>query len=129
MSHLSGLSYGFFDPGTLIYNAYNARGVLNPTTTLADMVEALADLPLIYHPGTSWEYSVAIDVLARLVEIVSGQPFDVFIKSRVFDPLGMVDTGFVVPEKDHGRLVAYYVGADLMEPMKPGLTRSEKAPY
>ena len=129
MSHSSGLSYGFFDPGTTIFKAYNERGVLNPTTTLADMVDVLADLPLIYHPGTSWEYSVAIDVLARLVEVVSGQPFDVFIKSRIFDPLGMVDTGFVVPEKDHGRLVAYYVGADLMEPMKPGLTRSEKAPY
>jgi CubicO group peptidase (beta-lactamase class C family) len=129
MSHSSGLSYGFFDPGSTIFKAYTERGVLNPTTTLADMVDVLADLPLIYHPGTSWEYSVAIDVLARLVEVVSGQPFDVFIKSRIFDPLGMVDTGFAVPEKDHGRLVAYYVGADLMEPMKPGLTRSEKAPY
>jgi CubicO group peptidase (beta-lactamase class C family) len=129
MSHSSGLSYGFFDPGTTIFKAYNERGVLNPTTTLADMIDVLADLPLIYHPGTSWEYSVAIDVLARLVEVVSGQPFDFFIKSRIFDPLGMVDTGFVVPEKDHGRLVAYYVGADLMEPMKPGLTRTDNYPY
>ena len=125
MSHSAGLSYGFFDPGTVIFKAYNERGVLNPTTTLAQMVDVLAGLPLIYHPGTSWEYSVAIDVLARLVEVVSGQPFDRFIQSRIFGPLGMADTGFVVPEKDLGRLVAFYVGADLMEPMKPGLTRND----
>jgi CubicO group peptidase (beta-lactamase class C family) len=129
MSHRSGLSYGFFDPGTLIYKAYNERRVLNPATTLAQMIEALADLPLIYHPGTSWEYSVAIDALARLVEVISGQPFDKFIQARIFAPLGMVDTGFVVPEKDLGRLTAYYAGADLMEPMKPGLTRLENSPY
>jgi CubicO group peptidase (beta-lactamase class C family) len=129
MSHSSGLSYGFFDPGTVIFKAYNERGVLNPTTTLAQMVDVLADLPLIYHPGTSWEYSVAIDVLARLVEVISGQPFDKFIQARIFNPLGMVDTGFLVPEKDRGRLAAYYVGADLMEPMKPGLTRNDDYPH
>jgi CubicO group peptidase (beta-lactamase class C family) len=129
MSHSSGLSYGFFDPGTAIFKAYNERGVLNPMNTLAEMVDVLSDLPLVYHPGTSWEYSVAIDVLARLVEVISGQPFDKFIQGRIFDPLGMVDTGFVVPEKNRSRLAAYYVGADLMEPMKPGLTRNDNYPY
>jgi len=129
MTHSSGLSYGFFDPGTTIFKAYNERGVLNPLTTLADMVDVLADLPLIYQPGTSWEYSLAIDVVARLVEVISGESFDKFIKARILDPLGMVDTGFVVPEKDQGRLVAYYAGADLMEPMKPGLTRTDNAPF
>jgi CubicO group peptidase (beta-lactamase class C family) len=129
MSHQSGLSYGFFDPGSLIFKAYGERGILNPMTTLAQMVDALAGLPLIYHPGTSWEYSVAIDVLARLVEVISGQPFDKFIQARIFDRLGMVDTGFVVPEKNLDRLVTYYVGADLMEPLKPGLTRNDNYPY
>jgi CubicO group peptidase (beta-lactamase class C family) len=129
LSHSSGLSYGLFDPGTLIFNALNERGVHNPNTTLAQMVDVLAGLPLIYQPGTSWEYSLAIDVVARLVEIISGQSFDKFIQARIFDPLGMVDTGFVVPEKDQGRLVAYYAGADLMEPMKPGLTRTDNAPF
>ena len=124
MSHSSGLSYGLFDPGTLIFRAYNERKVINPATTLAEMVDVLADLPLIYHPGTSWEYSVAIDVLARLVEVISGQRFDAFIQSRILGPLGMVDTGFVV--SDRNRLVAYYTGAD---PMKPGLTRIDDAPY
>jgi CubicO group peptidase (beta-lactamase class C family) len=127
MSHSSGLSYGLFEPDTLIFNAYNERKVINPATTLAEMMDVLADLPLIYHPGTSWEYSVAIDVLARLVEVISGQRFDAFIQSRILGPLGMVDTGFVV--SDRNRLVAYYAGADLTDPMKPGLTRIDDAPY
>jgi CubicO group peptidase (beta-lactamase class C family) len=127
MSHSSGLSYGLFDPGTLIFNVYNERKVVNPATTLAEMMDVLADLPLVFHPGTSWEYSVAIDVLARLVEVISGQRFDAFIQSRILGPLGMVDTGFVVSDRD--RLVAYYAGADLVDPMKPGLTRADDAPY
>jgi CubicO group peptidase (beta-lactamase class C family) len=129
MSHRSGLSYGIFDPGTPIFRAYNERRVLNPATTLAEMINLLADLPLVYHPGTSWEYSVATDVLGRLVEIVSGQGFDKFIQSRILGPLGMVDTGFVVPKKDRSRFAAYYAGADLMDPMKPGLMRTDDSPY
>ena len=129
LTHSAGLSYGLFDPGSVIYNALNERGVHNPAATLAQMVDVLAGLPLIYHPGTSWEYSLATDVTARLVEVISGERFDKFIKARILDPLGMVDTGFVVPEKDKERLVAYYAGADLMTPMKPGLTRTDNAPF
>jgi CubicO group peptidase (beta-lactamase class C family) len=127
MSHSSGLGYGLLDPGTLTFNAYNERKVVNPDTTLAEMVDVLADLPLIFHPGTSWEYSVATDVLARLVEVISGQRFDTFIQSRILGPLGMVDTGFVV--SDRNRLVAFYAGADPIDPMKPGLSRTDDAPY
>ena len=127
MSHSSGLSYGLLDPGTLIFSAYNERKVVNPATTLAEMMDVLADLPLVFHPGTSWEYSVATDVLARLVEVISGQRFGTFIQSRILSPLGMVDTGFVVSDRD--RLVAYYAGADLLGAMKPGLTRADDVPY
>jgi CubicO group peptidase (beta-lactamase class C family) len=127
MSHSSGLSYGLLDPGTLLFKAYNERKVTNPATTLAEMMDVLAELPLAYHPGTSWEYSVATDVLARLVEVISGQRFDAFIQSRIRGPLGMADTGFVV--SDRNRLVAYYAGADPVDPMKPGLTRADEAPY
>jgi CubicO group peptidase (beta-lactamase class C family) len=127
MSHSSGLSYGLLDPGTLIFKAYNERKILNPATTLAEMTDALADLPLVFHPGTSWEYSVATDVLARLVEVVSGQRFDAFLQSRILGSLGMVDTGFVV--SDRNRLVAYYAGADPADPMKPGLTRADDSLY
>jgi CubicO group peptidase (beta-lactamase class C family) len=129
MSHSAGLSYGLLDPGSIIYKAYNERKVLNPASPLSDMIDTLADLPLVFHPGTGWEYSVATDVIARLVEIVSGQRFDAFIQSRILDPLGMVDTGFVVPEAKRPRLAAYYAGADLEDPLKPGLTRADDAPY
>lgn len=108
MSHGSGLSYGLFDGGTLLFRAYNERKIVNPAATLAEMMDRLADLPLAFHPGTSWEYSVGTDVLARLVEVLSGQRFDAFIQSRILGPLGMKDTGFVASDRD--RLVAYYVG-------------------
>jgi CubicO group peptidase (beta-lactamase class C family) len=129
MSHSSGLSYGVLDPGTLLFNAYNERKVLNTDAPLSALVDALADLPLGFHPGTSWEYSVATDVLGHLVEIVSGQRLDAFMRSRIFDPLGMVDTTFVLPDDKHARLTAYYAGADLINPLKPGLTRIDGAPY
>jgi CubicO group peptidase (beta-lactamase class C family) len=127
MSHSAGLSYGLFEPATLLSNAYKERKVVNPATTLAEMIDVLADLPLVYQPGTSWEYSVATDVLARLVEVTSGQRFDAFIQSRILGPLGMVDTGFVV--SDRNRLVAYYAGADPVDFRKPGLTRADHLPY
>ncbi len=129
LTHSAGLSYGLFDPGSVIYKALNERGVHNPAATLAQLVDVLAGLPLIYHPGTSWEYSLATDVTARLVEVISGESFDKFIKRRILDPLGMVDTGFVVPDEDRDRFVAYYAGADIMAPMKPGLTRTDNAPF
>lgn len=129
MSHSSGLSYGWFDPGTAIFKAYQEREVLNPFTPLSDMIDALADLPLVYHPGTSWQYSVATDVMGRLVEVISGQPFDKFLQTRIYDRIGMVDTGFHVPEASRSRLTGFYVGADLMKPMEPGLTRNDDLPY
>ncbi|WP_156457143.1 serine hydrolase domain-containing protein [Bradyrhizobium sp. CCH5-F6] len=129
LTHTAGLSYGIFDPGTVLFKGYNEARVLNPLTPLVDMIDRLADLPLSYHPGTAWEYSVATDVLGRVVEVVSGQALDVFLKLRIFDPLGMTDTGFHVPEAQQGRLVALYNGADVLDPMKPGLTRADHLPY
>lgn len=129
MSHSSGLSYGLLDPGTLIYQAYVGRRVLNPRATLAEMIDALEPLPLVFHPGGGWEYSVATDVLARVVEVISDQRFDAFIQSRILAPLGMNDTSFVVSEDKRARFTAYYAGADVLEPMKPGLTRTDDAPY
>ena len=129
LSHSSGLSYGVFDPGTMLFKAYNERKVRNPHTPLTDMIEVLSGLPLAYHPGEGWEYSIATDVVGRLVEIVSGMPLDEYFRSKILDPLGMADTGFVVPERDRPRFAAYYAGASLEEPMKPGLTRIDDAPY
>jgi CubicO group peptidase (beta-lactamase class C family) len=129
LTHTAGLSYGIFDPGSVIFNAYNEAQVLNPLTPLTDMIDSLAKLPLIYHPGTSWEYSVATDVLGRVVEVVSSKALDAFFKAHIYDPLGMVDTDFYVPEAKQGRLVAYYRGADVLNPMTPGLFREDEKPY
>jgi len=129
LTHTSGLSYGFFDPGSVLFAAYQAANVHNPLTPLSDLIDKLAALPLNYHPGTSWEYSLATDVLGRVVEVVSGQSLDAFFKKRIYDPLGIVDTGFFVPKADQGRLVAYYRGADRLDPLKPGLTRIDDQPY
>lgn len=129
LTHSAGLSYGIFDPGTPMFKGYNERRVRHPETTLAEMMDALAPLPLSFHPGTGWEYSVATDVVSRLVEVLGGETFDRFIERRILAPLGMDDTAFVVPEGKRDRFVAYYAGADLMDPMKPGLTRTDDSPY
>jgi CubicO group peptidase (beta-lactamase class C family) len=129
LSHSAGLSYGLLDPGTVMFKAYTGAKVLNPTTPLSAMMDVLADLPLSFHPGTSWEYSVATDVLSRLVEVISGLSFDAFLSERIFAPLGLRDTGFVVPTAEQHRLVGYYAGASLTDPLKPGLTATPDAPY
>jgi len=129
MTHTSGLSYGLLDPGSLIFGLYSDSGVNNSATPLSKMIDALEGLPLTYHPGTSWEYSIASDVLGRFVEIISGQALDEFFQKRIFNPLNMVDTGFFCPPEKQDRLAAYYSGASLTEPMVSGLTRVEKSPY
>ena len=129
MTHTSGLSYGVFDPGTLQFKTYNKAGVLNPTQDLVSMMKALAPLPLSFHPGTQWEYSVASDVLGRVVEVASGESFGAFLAQRIFGPLAMSDTDFWVPPAKRDRLSALYVGVDLLDPTKPGLLRADDKPY
>ncbi|WOB07324.1 serine hydrolase domain-containing protein [Piscinibacter gummiphilus] len=129
MSHSSGLSYGLLDPGTLLFKAYAERQVLSPLLSLSHMMEALSGLPLASQPGTRWEYSVASDVLARLVEVVSRERFGDYLQAHILEPLGMVDTKFVVPAQDLPRLAAMYAGAAPTNPMAPGLTRADDWPY
>jgi CubicO group peptidase (beta-lactamase class C family) len=129
LTHRAGLSYGLFDPGTPIYKAYVAAKVLSPLTTLEQLMDILEPLPLVFHPGADWEYSIATDVLSRLVEVVSGQLFDQFIQEKIFEPLGMTDTGFVVPAEKQSRLASYYAGADPLNPMKPGLRKLDRSPH
>ena len=129
LSHRSGLGYGLLDPGTLLFQAYNARRVLNPRQPLADMMDTLAGLPLLFQPGTAWEYSVATDVLGYLVEVVSGVGLDTYFQTHIFAPLGMVDTAFTLPPEKHGRLTVCYAGANANDPMQPGLSRLDKIPW
>ena len=75
---------------------------------LRELVERLGTIPLLYQPGTKWHYSIAADVLGRLIEVGSGQPFDCFLAERIFQPLGMTDTGFYVPAEKIDRLAGMY---------------------
>lgn len=129
MTHTSGLSYGAFDPGTLLFDAYNQAGVHYPALSNAQLVQALAPLPLAFEPGTQWEYSLATDVLGALVEAISGERLGAFLSRRIFEPLDMADTGFCIPESERARLAVLYRGADLMNPLVPGLERMEGVPY
>jgi CubicO group peptidase (beta-lactamase class C family) len=109
LTHTSGLTYGFMEANP-VDAAYRQQGIdfAIDTGTLAEMVEKLAALPLIAHPGEAWNYSVATDVLGYLVEVVSGQPLETFLRSRIFAPLGMSDTGFHVPDDKLERFAACY---------------------
>lgn len=107
MTHSGGLAYGIGAPGP-VDSLYAARGVLSRDQTLADMIDKLGEMPLRHQPGTRWYYSISVDVQGYLVQVLSGRPFNEFLQERIFGPLGMVDTGFHVPEEDHDRFVQYY---------------------
>jgi CubicO group peptidase (beta-lactamase class C family) len=101
--HTSGLTYGIFGD-SLVKRAYREANVLDPKQTLTEMVTKLSQLPLAFHPGTTFEYSMSTDVLGRVIEIVSGIPLDRFLAERVTKPLRMVDSGFVVSESQGARV-------------------------
>jgi CubicO group peptidase (beta-lactamase class C family) len=104
LRHTSGLTYGFFGK-SLVKDQYNETKVTDAAQTNAEMIIKLSKLPLQYHPGTTWEYSMSTDVLGRIVEVVTGMDLDRFTHERILQPLKMDDTGFWVeqPEK-HGRI-------------------------
>ncbi len=128
LSHQAGLSHGVFDMGTMVFNAYHASGARKSNTTLAQLMDQLGTLPLIYQPGQGWEYSMAPDVLARLVEIVTGHAYANALKTLLFDPLGMVDTTYVLRPEQVSRFTALYIG-DARQPNKPGIKRLENMPW
>ncbi len=129
LSHSSGLSYGLLDPGTVIYKAYSSRHIMSPLTNLSEMIDRLEELPLVFHPGTSFEYSIATDVLGKVVEIVSGKSLSQFFQERIFAVLGMHDTFFWVPESKQVRLTSIYRGANVLQPELPGLSPAPHYPY
>lgn len=110
LSHTSGLTYGFHrvHPVDALLRAKGYEWDGPPGVDLASAVDFWASLPLLFTPGTEWNYSLATDVLGRLVEVVSGQPFDVFVADRITGPLGMADTGFRVAGADVDRLATLY---------------------
>ncbi|HUR33725.1 MAG TPA: serine hydrolase domain-containing protein [Vicinamibacterales bacterium] len=113
LTHRSGLTYGFID-GAQVGAAYRDGGVNDGLTVvefpLADNIERLAKAPLVSQPGAEWHYSLSTDVLGRVVEVASGMPLDRYFAERIFAPLKMTDTSFVVPEAKWGRFVSVYTG-------------------
>lgn len=109
LRHTSGLTYDF-QQRTNVDAAYRKRrlGQVGGPVSLDGMIDGLAKMPLEFSPGDAWNYSVATDVLGYLVGKISGMPFEQFLQQRIFEPLGMHDTGFHVPESKASRFAACY---------------------
>jgi CubicO group peptidase (beta-lactamase class C family) len=110
MTHTAGLTFAFYHqhPVDALYRDAGLHSAVLPGSDLATTVDVYASLPLQFEPGTQWNYSVATNVLGRVVEVVSGQPLDTFLAERVFGPLGMTDAGFRVDGEQEGRLAELY---------------------
>ncbi len=117
LTHTAGLSYGFFAdlPIEARYQAihnvtdFNQEPSLYPTDLpMSELVEKWAQIPLAHQPGSRWRYSVATDVLGRVIEVISGQTLGEFFRTRIFEPLGMHDSGFRVPAHKVDRFAAMY---------------------
>jgi CubicO group peptidase (beta-lactamase class C family) len=135
LTHTSGLTYGFM-MATPIDAAYRAKGIELPGTEkpLSEIINLLAAQPLIAQPGAEWNYSLSTDVLGHLVAVISGQPFDQFLRDRIIGPLAMHDTDFFVPATKINRFAACYMrGEDgalklIDDPEKSRYLASPKAP-
>ena len=135
VTHTSGLGYGIVQSGP-IAELFRQRGVVPGLVTrlqalpvfrgtsvhgLDVFADRLAECPLVYQPGTRWSYSMGLDLMGRVIEVVSGQPFDAFLKERFFDPLGMRDTHFQVPRADAARMTtSYYLANGTLLPIDLG---------
>ena len=103
LRHTAGLTYEFLGESE-VHRQYGEVKIASRDRTNAEYCETLAALPLQFEPGSVWAYSRATDVLGRLVEVISGQTLGQFLQQEIFGPLGMVDTGFVVPPDQHHRI-------------------------
>jgi len=109
-THMAGLTYGFMyaHPVDEMYRRAGFEWGIPQGANLEQVCDTLAGLPLLFQPGAEWAYSMSIDVLGRIVEIISGMTLGEFMKKRIFEPLGMTDTGFWCPEDQAHRLAAAY---------------------
>ncbi|MBI1197119.1 MAG: serine hydrolase [Phenylobacterium sp.] len=108
MSHTAGFGYGLADEHP-VDKLYREKRILG-SSSLKEMIDRTATIPLIFQPGTDWRYSSAVDIQGYIVERLSGQKFGDFLRDRIFTPLKMNDTAFYVPADKAGRLAAVYVG-------------------
>lgn len=107
MMHMSGIGYAA-ENADLVVDGIGSGRFVGPETTLETLGQQIAQWPLRFHPGTHWLYSFGTDVCARIVEVLSGQRFDDYLRTEIFEPLGMVDTAFSVDDARAGRLAACY---------------------
>lgn len=112
-THLAGLSYNFLEESPVGGMYLDAGLMSDAQKTLEQIISEIARFPLAYQPGSRWHYSMSIDVLAHLIEVISGQPLQDFLRTRLFAPLGMEDTGFSVPAHKRPRLSAMYGHPDV----------------
>jgi CubicO group peptidase (beta-lactamase class C family) len=122
LRHTSGLVYGPFG-NNLVHQAYNQANLVDPAQTLAEFVTKISKLPLAHQPGTAWEYGMSVDVLGRIVEVVSGMPLDQFVAERITKPIGMPDTGFYLNAAQVVRLAELQV--DPATGKRPGASTAE----
>jgi CubicO group peptidase (beta-lactamase class C family) len=108
LMHMTGLPGSLFPDNPIDEAFADARRALGREQTLEDVTALLAEHPLKFHPGTQWNYGLSTDIVGRLVEILSGQRFDEYLQAELYEPLGMSDTGFYVPEESLSRLAACY---------------------
>ncbi len=110
LTHTSGLTYGFQHqhPVDAMYRKIQLGDFGLPDFDLAEAMVHLGEMPLLFDPGSAWNYSVSTDVCGRIVEVVSGQSLDEYLRDHVFEPLGMVDTGFFVPDGESARFTTNY---------------------
>jgi len=124
LRHTSGITYQWNeDLGPMYKDAKVASGLLPYDGTIEESTRHLAGLPLLFNPGEKFEYSLGVDVLGRLVEVVSGKPLDEFFRTRIFEPLGMKDTYFYPPDGKLDRLATAYTYYD-----EKGLNRFPDTP-
>ena len=114
--------YHFVDESPL-GKMYQGSKLLDAKCPLEAAIDDLARFPLAFQPGSRWRYSVGIDVVARVIEVISGRPLGAFLRERLFEPLGMVDTAFGVPPEKRNRLAAMYGRPDVLA---PGVTVSSE---
>jgi CubicO group peptidase (beta-lactamase class C family) len=114
MTHMSGLSYHFVEEAG-VGKMYTEAKLLRADHSLEAVIDDLARFPLAFQPGTRWRYSVGIDVAARIIEVISGRPLGMFLRERLFEPLGMTDTAFGVPSEKRSRVAAMYGRPDLFD--------------
>ena len=110
LSHTSGLTYGFMERSNVdaAYRTLRVGDRTRSNYTSREMIEELAALPLEFSPGTRWNYSVSTDVVGHLIEIISGQRLDAYLREHVLQPLGMTDTSFVITDDQTKRFAANY---------------------